>query len=255
MKSNNKPLLSIVMPVRNDAESVDVMVRVLNALIKVSVELIVVTDNYEDTTTPVLADLSQVYPNVHHIINTISPGVLPAVREGVKAAKGKYVLIYAADEICPVLAIQNMLKLMDSGCDFVSGTRYARGGNRYGGSLIGHILSRLANTLFNLFSATALTDCTTGLKMFRRELFEKFDFSQTGSGWSFAFQMAITAQKMGLRIAEVPIVSIDRLLGGQSTFRLIPWVISYARLFMMGVYQLPPWHSPKPFLLSPELLK
>jgi dolichol-phosphate mannosyltransferase len=249
MESQKELILSVLMPVRNDETSVAVIVKVLNALVNVSHELLVVTDDPLDTTIPVIEHLSLTYKNLRHISNKEGIGVLNAVKAGVKAAKGKYVLIYAADEMGPVLAIDDMLTLMDSGCDFVSGTRYSKGGKRYGGSIIGHLLSRVANSLFNFVSATALTDCTTGLKIFRRELFEKFELTP-GSGWSFAFQMAISAQRMGLRIGEVPIVSIDRLFGGQSTFKLIPWICSYSRGFVMGVFKLPPWYSPKPILLS-----
>src|SRR5262249_62380068 len=73
-------------------------------------------------------------------------------------------LIYAADEIGPVLAISRMLRLIDQGCEFVSAPRYAGGGRRYGGSLLGHFLSLAGNTLFRLCSATALSDSTTGMK-------------------------------------------------------------------------------------------
>jgi hypothetical protein len=46
----------------------------------------------------------------------------------------------------------------------------------------------------------------------------------------------------------VPIVSIDRLFGGTSTFRPIPWIKSYLRLFVWGVATLPPWRTPRPKL-------
>ena len=53
--------------------------------------------------------------------------------------------------------------------DFVSSTRYSKGGKRLGGSLIGSILSRTANKLFNLLSNVPLTDCTTGIKLFKKK--------------------------------------------------------------------------------------
>ena len=83
--------------------------------------------------------------------NTRGRGILNALRAGVEAAQGKYVLIFAADEVGPVLAIDDMIALMDAGCEFVSCTRYAHGGRRLGGSWIGGVLSRLANRLFRAF--------------------------------------------------------------------------------------------------------
>jgi dolichol-phosphate mannosyltransferase len=242
------PSLSIVVPVRNDAPSVNVMVRILDAILDVPNEVIVVYDDPDDTCIPVIEQLSGRYPHLRGVHNDVARGLLPALRAGVASARGRYVLIYAADEIGPVLAINNMLRLMDAGCEFVSATRYAGGGRRYGGSLLGHVLSRTANMLFGLCSATALTDCTSGIKMFRREVFDQFKLMGRGGGWSCAFEMAITAQLQGLKVGEVPIVSIDRLFGGESTFRPIPWIVAYSRVFLWGITHLPPWYSPRPRL-------
>jgi dolichol-phosphate mannosyltransferase len=242
-------MLSIVVPVRNDAPSVSVMVRILGAILEVPNEVIVVYDDPTDTCVPVIEQLRKQYSGLRGVHNDIARGVLWALRAGVAAAQGQYVLIYAADEIGPVLAIKDMLHLMDAGCDFVSATRYAGGGRRYGGSLLGHILSRTANFIFGLCSASALSDCTSGMKMFRRDIFDRLKIvGRGGEGWSCAFEMAVSAQLLGLRIGEVPIVSIDRLFGGESTFHPVPWVLAYLRVFIWGVRRLPPWYSPRPRL-------
>jgi hypothetical protein len=51
--------------------------------------------------------------------------------------------------------------------------------------------------------------------------------------------MAINAQLQGLKLGEVPTISIDRLFGGQSSFKLIPWIIGYLRYFAMAMKRLP----------------
>jgi hypothetical protein len=40
-----------------------------------------------------------------------------------------------------------------------------------------------------------------------------------------------------LKLGEVPIVSIDRLYGGKSTFVLGPWATEYLRWFLWGLRQ------------------
>jgi dolichol-phosphate mannosyltransferase len=246
-------VLSVVMPVRDDAPSVNVMTRILSVMIEVPCEIIVVYDDPDDTTIPVVKSLAAKYPVLKGVLNSRGRGVLNAVTTGIDVARGKCVLIYAADEIGPVLAIESMLRLMQKGCDLVSATRYAAGGKRYGGSFVGHVLSYAANRLFGLFTATALSDSTTGMKMFRRELFHRLKLSHQGSGWSFAFAMAIEAQLLDLRLGEVSVVSIDRLFGGQSTFRPLPWILSYSRWFVYGMRRLPPWRRPRPKLAFPTL--
>ena len=127
-----------------------------------------------------------------------------------------------------------MLALIDQGCEFVSGTRYAHGGRRLGGSWIGGLLSRLANRWLNLVSGSLLTDTTTGLKMFRRSIFEQLHLEANPIGWAVTFEMALKAQLAGLKLGEVPVISIDRLYGGKSTFQLGPWFREYFRWFLSG---------------------
>ena len=38
---------------------------------------------------------------------------------------------------------------------------------------------------------------------------------------------------------SVAAISIDRLFGGKSSFRLVPWVVAYLDLFMIAVRKLP----------------
>jgi len=154
------------------------------------------------------------------------------------AAQGRYILIFAADEVGPVLAIDDMIELMDGGCDLVSCTRYAHGGRRLGGSLVGGVLSRTANRLFRALTHCQLTDATTGIKMFTRQAFERLHLEAKPVGWAVAFEMSIKAQLAGLRLGEVPIVSIDRLYGGKSTFRVGPWTAEYFRWFLWGMREL-----------------
>jgi dolichol-phosphate mannosyltransferase len=250
--THESPVLSVIVPVRNDAPSVRVMVPILGAVIEVPNEVLVVYDDPDDACVPIIDRLRERFPSLRGIRNEVARGLLPALCVGVTAARGHYVLIYAADEIGPVLAIDRMLQLMDQGCDFVSATRYAGGGRRYGGSLLGYSLSVAGNTLFRLCSATALSDSTTGMKMFRREVFDRLKLTGIGGGWSCAFEMSIRAQLLGLKLGEVPIVSIDRLFGGESTFQPMPWILAYSKVFLWGAVQMPPWYSPRPRLAVPR---
>jgi dolichol-phosphate mannosyltransferase len=232
------PVVSIVMPVRNEGLNLRIMLKILNAVVDVSHEVLVVVDAHDDASIPVVEEASARYAQLAIVNNTRGRGVLNALRAGVDAAHGRYILIFAADEVGPVLAIDDMIALMDGGCEFVSCTRYAHGGRRLGGSWVGGLLSRAANRLFRWFSGCQLTDATTGIKMFTREVFHRLDLEARPVGWAVAFEMAIKAQLAGLRLGEVPIVSIDRLYGGKSTFRLGPWTVEYLRWFVWGLTAL-----------------
>ncbi len=236
MKS--KPKLSILVPVRNEGVNIALMLKVLNAVVDLPHEVLVVYDTDDDDTVPVVKGMQRKHQNVRLIKNRIGQGVSNAINAGIESSVGEYILIVVADEIPPVLIVEDMVALMDEGCDLVSATRYEHGGRRMGGNLAEGILSKIGNRIFRLLSGSALTDATTGVKMFRKTIFEKIKLEAAPVGWVVVFELAIKAQAAGLRLGEVPMTSVDRLYGGKSTFSLIPWFKEYLRWFFWGVVRI-----------------
>jgi len=239
--------LSILLPVRNEGINLRIMVKLLKAVVEVPYELLVVYDFAEDDSIPVVRAMQKDYGNLYLVHNQRGRGVVNAIRAGVDAAVGDYVLIFAADEVGPLLAIEDMLVLMREGCDLVSCSRYAHGGRRLGGSALGGALSRLANRLFHRIAGCVLSDATTGIKLFRRSLFPDLNLEARPVGWAVTFEIAMKAQLAGWKLGEVPVISIDRLYGGESTFRLGPWTGEYLRWFIWGCKHLrrvPPSERP-----------
>ena len=226
--------LSILLPVRNEGINLRIMVKLLRAMVEVPHEILIVHDTTDDDSIPVVADMQNDHANLRLVHNQNGRGVVNAIRAGVDAAVGDYVLLFAADEVGPLLAIEDMLALMEEGCDLVSCSRYAHGGRRLGGSMVGGALSRLANRLFHRLAGCVLSDATTGIKLFRRSLFPDLHLEARPVGWAVTFEMAMKAQLAGWQLGEVPIISIDRLYGGKSTFRLGPWTGEYLRWFLWG---------------------
>jgi len=231
--------LTILLPVRNETMNLRVMLRILRAIVVVPHEILVIFDDERDTSIAVVEEVREAYPEVRPLHNRSGRGVALAIRAGVDAARGERILIFAADEVGPALVIEDMLALMDEGVEFVSATRYGYGGRRLGGSIIGHALSRVANWLLYTASGTGFTDSTTGIKMFRRGDFPRLSRDAKSVGWAVAFEMAINAQLNGLKLGEVPIISIDRLFGGKSSFQLVPWVINYFGYFATAIRKIP----------------
>ncbi len=252
LKKNSSPLkLSILVCLRNKGTNIRIMLKILHGMIEVPHEILLVHDDPNDDCVEVVNSLKSRYSNTRLIFNQWGVGIVNALKSGVDASRGEYILIFAADEVGPVLAIDDMLKLMDQGCDLVSCTRYAHGGRRLGGSIIGHMLSWSANKLFFYLFRSALSDCTTGIKMFRKSLFNKIRLESNSVGWSVAFEISIKVQLLGLKVGEVPIVSVDRLFGGTPSFKLGSWFIEYLRWFVWGLgnFRRARKHKSKPALV------
>ena len=231
---NNK--LSIILPVYNEKESLPIMVRLLNSSIKFETEILIIYDNINDNSVPEAKKLEKEFSNVRVIHNDIHTGVRFAIEKGVKEAKYEIILITAVDEIFPVISVDNMIKLIvNENYDFISGTRYTKGGLRLGGSLLASILSRLANKLFVLFTNFPISDCTTGIKMMKKKVWNNISFESKPIGWVFAFELTIKVYLNNFKIEEVPMKCVDRLFGGSSTFKPLPWIKEYLRWFFWGI--------------------
>jgi dolichol-phosphate mannosyltransferase len=236
LQKNSIPLkLSILVCVRNKGTNIKIMLKIIHAMIEVPHEILFVHDDPDIDFVELVNSLKSRDPNTRLIRNHSGNGVVNAIKSGIDASRGEYVLIFAADEVGPVLAIDDMLNLMGQGCDLVSCTRYAHGGRRLGGSKIGHLFSWSANKLFFYLFRSALSDCTTGIKMFRKSLFDEIELESNSVGWSVAFEISIKVQLLGLKLGEVPIVSVDRLFGGTPAFQFGPWFVEYLRWFIWGL--------------------
>jgi hypothetical protein len=80
--------------------------------------------------------------------------------------------------------------------------------------------------------------------MVRKSVFDRITI-EAKAGWAFAFEISIKAQILGLKLGEVPVTSIDRLFGGDSTFKIGAWVQEYMKWFIWGVKRLNRFHSPQ----------
>lgn len=229
--------LSILLPVRNEGVNLKMALRILKATIDVPHELLVIYDSLDDNSIPIIESMRRHYPQIKPVHNTLGKGVTRALRAGIQQAQGDYIFILSADDMGPVLTVEDMVALMDQGYDVVSSTRYSQGGRVLGGAVTGRLLSRMANNFFYFLFDTKLTDATVSMKMYRRSIFEKIKLEST-VGWSVSFELAIKSHLNNLKITEVPIISINRFYGGTSSFRLWSWVAAYTRLFLWGAKNL-----------------
>ena len=236
--ANKKVKLSIVIPVLNEGDNLNVLLRVLKGLIDLPHEVLIVYDMPNDNSLPVVKSMQKKYGELKLVYNKLGRGVINAIKSGVARSKGEYILVIAADDIGPVLVVKDMVSLMDNGCDMVNGTRYAHGGKNVG-TFISKFLSIFGNKLFYALSDSALSDPTLGVKMFRKDLFNKIKLESNPIGWAVSFEFAIKTQMLGYKVGEVPIVSLNRLFGGESTFKPLPWIVEYSKWFLWGIAKFP----------------
>ena len=236
-----KKELSIILPVKDEKDSLPIMIKILKLSLDFPYEVIIVYDDLNDNTIPEARKLQEQFKdmNIFLVHNDYGKGIINAVKKGIENSNYDVILITVADEIFPIVSIPKMLDLiLNENCDLVSGTRYLTGGKTLGGSIIERILSRTANKLFKILTKFPLTDSTTGIKMFKKKMFQSISLESKPVGWAFAFELSIKAYLANYKLNEVPYKMINRLFGGTSSFSVFSWIKEYSKWFFWGIIKI-----------------
>jgi dolichol-phosphate mannosyltransferase len=223
------PELSIVLPVYNEGEAVEPVLRSLTAGVRTPHELVVVYDFDEDTTVPVIRRLATEMPQLRGHRNTIGRGVLNAMRSGIADARGQFILISMADGSDEPQVVDPMVALARDGAAVVAASRYMRGGDQIGGPRLKRLLSRTAGLTLHWFGGIATHDPTNNFKLYRRDFLDSVTI-ESRSGFELALELTVKATLARRRVAEVPTTWRDRT-SGKSNFKLRKWLPDYLRWY------------------------
>jgi glycosyltransferase involved in cell wall biosynthesis len=219
------PLLSVVMPVYNERETIDEIVARVHA-IPMRVELVVVDDCSTDGTRAHLGELQKQY-GFTLLLQPRNQGKGAALRRGFAAVTGDIVAIQDADlEYSPEEFPRLAELIIDGRADVVYGSRFL-GSHRV--FLFTHYLGNLALTLVtNVLYNTMLSDMETCYKIMRREVLDGLDLRSNG----FGIEPEITAKifKRGYRVYEVPITYDGR---GYDEGKKITWKDGIVALWVL----------------------
>jgi dolichol-phosphate mannosyltransferase len=232
MMNTPAPELSIVLPVYNEGEAVEPVLRALSAGLVTAHELVVVYDFDGDTTVPVIARLAGEIPGLRGLRNDLGRGVLNAMKAGIAGTTAPYVLISMADGSDEPHVVDPMVALAREGADVVSASRYMRGGHQVGGPPLKRLMSRAAGLSLHWLAGVPTHDPTNNFKLYRRSFLEATTIEST-AGFELALELTVKATLAGRRIDEVPTTWRDRT-AGQSNFRLRKWLPHYLHWYRVA---------------------
>jgi dolichol-phosphate mannosyltransferase len=226
------PELAIVLPVYNEGEAVEPVLRALSAGIESPHELVVVYDFDGDTTVPVITRLAGEIPGLRSLRNDLGRGVLNAMKAGIAATSAPYVLITMADGSDEPHVVDRMVGLAEAGADVVSASRYMSGGGQVGGPLLKRLMSRTAGLTLHWFAGVPTHDPTNNFKLYSRRFLETVTIEST-AGFELALELTVKATLAGRRVAEVPTTWRDRT-SGTSNFKLRKWLPNYLHWYRVA---------------------
>jgi glycosyltransferase involved in cell wall biosynthesis len=126
-----------------------------------------------------------------------------ALRGGIAAARGQYIIMGDADDSYDFTKLTPFLEKLRSGYDLVMGNRF-KGGIKPGAMppLHKYLGNPVLTWIGRLFFPSPCGDFHCGLRGFRKAAIEKLDLRTTGM--EFASEMVVKASLHKMRIAEVP---------------------------------------------------
>jgi dolichol-phosphate mannosyltransferase len=205
----------MVMPTYNEADNLAWIVGRLREA-QPDVDVLVVDDNSPDGTGKVAEELAAADDAVHVVHRAGKGGLGAAYKHGFRVALDEgYDVIgeMDADGSHQPEQLQILLDALHE-ADLVIGARWVPGGSVVNWPFRRELLSRGGNLYVRLLLGLKVRDATAGYRLFRRTALESIDLASVEStGYVFQTDMVTRCLRLGLRVREVPIEFVERVMG------------------------------------------
>jgi dolichol-phosphate mannosyltransferase len=216
--------LSVVVPVRNEEDNIAPLVAEIREALegRVDYEIIYVNDGSTDGTAQRLVELKKTCPRLRVLRHEKSCGQSTAVRTGVKAARGDWVVTLDGDGQNDPADIPRLIAALEPGVELVGGNRRHARRDTW--------IKRVSSVIANAVRARLLHDSTPdtgcGLKLFPREVFLDLPYFDH----MHRFLPALVLRRGG-RVVSVPVHHRPRERGKSNYGTLDRLVVGVVDLF------------------------
>lgn len=232
----------VIIPTYNESENI---LNLIPEVLKYSDSnylwnVLVVDDNSPDGTASMVENLKD--PNVHLIKRERKMGLGTAYVRGFRFAIEKsfdFVFEMDADFSHDPKYLPEFVKLIEEGNDLVVGSRYINGISVVNWPIGRLFLSYYANIYTRIVTGLKVKDTTAGFMCYRVSSLSQIDLDKVKSnGYSFQIEMKFKFYKKGFKIAETPILFIDRRAGSSKMSKkvvyeayFLVWKLKFKSIF------------------------
>jgi len=232
----------VIIPTYNESENI---LNLIPEVLKYSDSnylwnVLVVDDNSPDGTASMVENLKD--PNVHLIKREKKMGLGTAYVRGFRFAIEKsfdFVFEMDADFSHDPKYLPEFVKLIEEGNDLVVGSRYINGISVVNWPIGRLFLSYYANIYTRIVTGLKVKDTTAGFMCYRVSSLSQIDLDKVKSnGYSFQIEMKFKLYKKGFKIAETPILFIDRRAGSSKMSKkvvyeayFLVWKLKFKSIF------------------------
>jgi len=219
------PKTLVIVPTYNERQNLPPLVKKVFSL-PVKVDLLIVDDNSPDGTGQMADDFAKENPGMHVLHRPEKNGLGRAYISGFKWALERdyeFIMEMDGDFSHDPNEIPNFIKTAtEQNADCVIGSRYSNGIRVINWPLKRLLLSMGAGMYVRTITGLPLSDPTGGYKLFRREALKSLNLDAVRSnGYSFQIELSHKLWRQGMKIAETPIIFLDRFLGSSKMSKKI----------------------------------
>ncbi len=206
----------IVTPTYNELDNLEALVTGVFEVLP-EVDILVVDDGSPDGTGELADEIAARDTRVEVMHRTGKLGLGTAYLAGFAwgLERGyEYIFEMDADLSHDPRCLPSFLEALGGGADLVIGSRNVPGGDVEGWGPFRNLLSKGGSLYSRTILGLDIRDLTSGYKAFRRTVLESINLDEVRSeGYSFQIELTYRAVLKGFRVAEVPIVFVDRRVG------------------------------------------
>lgn len=207
----------VIIPTYNEKENIERIIRKVLSL-DGGYDILIIDDGSPDGTASIVKGLQNEFQGRLNIIERKGKlGLGTAYITGFKWALANnfdYIFEMDADFSHDPDDLPRLLDACRNGAGVAIGSRYCDGISVVNWPIGRIIMSYYASKYVRTVLGIKVFDCTAGFKCYRREVLESIDLDRIKmKGYGFQIEMKYTTYKLGYKIAEVPVIFINRQEG------------------------------------------
>ena len=208
----------VIIPTYNEIENAEKIIRAVFAL-EGDYHILIIDDGSPDGTAAKVRELQQEFPERLNLVERSGKlGLGTAYLTGFKWALERdfdYVFEMDADFSHSPADLPRLLSAcVDGGGDMSVGSRYCDGVSVVNWPIGRILISYFASVYVRTVLGFNIYDSTAGFVCYSRKVLQTIDMDAVRmKGYGFQIEMKYTAHKLGFKIAEVPVIFINRKEG------------------------------------------
>lgn len=214
----------ILVPTYNEIENIP---KFLPELLKLQgVEVLVIDDNSPDGTAKAVKEIQTNQPRLHLLNRANKEGLALAYLAGFQWGFDRGYEVFVQMDADFSHAIKDVPRLLAAlkTHDMAMGSRYVPGGSTSGWTAIRKGISRGGNIYAQTILGMPYKDMTGGFNAWKKHVLDTIDLSKLRSrGYAYQVEMKYRCHKAGFKMAEVPILFENRVLGESKMSGHIVW--------------------------------